>query len=194
MLSKKQKIIKRFIDLILSFIGIVIFIIPIFVLFLISTLINKEFGIFFQPRVGQNGSIFRIYKIKSMKGGKHSEILPFGAFIRKTKLDELPQIFNVFLGHMSIVGPRPDIIGYADNLNNDDKVILSVKPGLTSLATLKFVNEEELLSKQENPLQYNDEVLWPQKVALNKQYVINWSLFSDFKIIFKTALLVLKIK
>lgn len=194
MLSKKQKRIKRFTDIILSFIGIIIFIIPIFILFLISTLVNKEFGIFFQQRVGENGSIFKIFKIKSMKLGKQPEILSFGAFIRKTKLDELPQVFNVFLGQMSVVGPRPDIVGYADALKENDKVILAVKPGLTSLATLKFVNEEELLSKQENPFQYNDEVLWPQKVALNKQYVTNWSLLNDFKIIFKTILLVLKIK
>jgi lipopolysaccharide/colanic/teichoic acid biosynthesis glycosyltransferase len=119
---------------------------------------------------------------------KEPLITSFGNFIRKTKLDELLQVFNVFFGQMSIVGPRPDILGYADKLRGEYKIILSVKPGLTSLAALKFANEELLLKSQNNPLVYNDLVLWPQKVALNKQYITNWSLFNDFKVIGKTIL------
>ncbi|ARV05964.1 hypothetical protein BTO04_04280 [Polaribacter sp. SA4-10] len=193
MLSHKQKLIKRFSDFFLSLIGIVFFIIPIFILFIISTIINKELGVFFQKRVGQNGKLFTIYKIKSMKSGEEPLITSFGAFIRKTKLDELPQIFNVLFGQMSIVGPRPDVLGYADKLKGSNKIILSVKPGLTSMATLKFVNEEELLKKQKKPIVYNNEVLWPQKVQLNIDYVKNWSLMNDFKIIFKTILLIFRI-
>jgi lipopolysaccharide/colanic/teichoic acid biosynthesis glycosyltransferase len=188
MLSKKQKLIKRFIDIIGSCIGIVIFTIPIFILIVISTIVHQEFGVFFQKRVGEHGEIFNVYKIKSMKFPKESAISSFGNFIRKTKLDELLQVFNVLFGQMRIVGPRPDILGYADKLKGEDKIILSVKPGLTSLAALKFANEEQLLKSQSNPLVYNDLVIWPQKVALNKQYIKNWSLFNDFKIIGKTIL------
>jgi lipopolysaccharide/colanic/teichoic acid biosynthesis glycosyltransferase len=188
MLSKKQKLLKRFIDIIGSCIGIVIFTIPIFSLIVISTIVHQEFGVFFQKRVGRNAFFFTVYKIKSMRFKKESAITSFGNFIRKTKLDELPQVFNVFFGQMSIVGPRPDILGYADKLKGEDKIILSVKPGLTSLASLKFANEEQLLKRQNNPLVYNDFILWPQKVALNKQYIKNWSLFNDFKVIGKTIL------
>lgn len=188
MLSKKQKLLKRFIDIIGSCIGIVIFTIPIFSLIVISTIVHQEFGVFYQKRVGKNAKIFTVYKIKSMRFKKESAITSFGNFIRKTKLDELLQFFNVFFGQMSIVGPRPDILGYADKLKGEDKIILSVKPGLTSLAALKFANEEQLLKSQNNPLGYNDFVLWPQKVALNKQYIKNWSLLNDFKVIGKTIL------
>jgi lipopolysaccharide/colanic/teichoic acid biosynthesis glycosyltransferase len=188
MLSTKQKRTKRCVDLLLSSIGIVIFTVPIFILVIISTIVHQEFGVFFQKRVGKNAKIFTVYKVKSMRFKKESAITSFGNFIRKTKLDELLQVFNVFFGHMSIVGPRPDILGYADKLKGEDKIILSVKPGLTSLAALKFANEELLLKSQNNPLVYNDLVLWPQKVALNKQYITNWSLFNDFKVIGKTIL------
>jgi lipopolysaccharide/colanic/teichoic acid biosynthesis glycosyltransferase len=188
MLSTKQKRTKRCVDLLLSSIGIVIFTIQIFSLIVISTIVHQEFGVFFQKRVGRNAIFFTVYKIKSMRFKKESAITSFGNFIRKTKLDELPQVFNVFLGQMSIVGPRPDILGYADKLKGEDKIILSVKPGLTSLAALKFANEEQLLKRQTNPLVYNDFVLWPQKVALNKQCIKNWSLFNDFKVIGKTIL------
>tara|TARA_B100000768_G_scaffold175388_1_gene186742 strand:+ start:583 stop:1179 length:597 start_codon:yes stop_codon:yes gene_type:complete len=188
MLSTKQKRTKRCVDLLLSSIGIVIFTLPIFILVIISTIVHQEFGVFFQKRVGKNAKIFTVYKVKSMRFKKESAITSFGNFIRKTKLDELLQVFNVFFGHMSIVGPRPDILGYADKLKGEDKIILSVKPGLTSLAALKFANEELLLKSQNNPLVYNDLVLWPQKVALNKQYITNWSLFNDFKVIGKTIL------
>jgi lipopolysaccharide/colanic/teichoic acid biosynthesis glycosyltransferase len=188
MLSIKQKRIKRCVDLLLSSIGIVIFTVPIFILVIISTIVHQEFGVFFQKRVGKNAKVFTIYKIKSMIFKKEPLITSFGNFIRKTKLDELLQVFNVFFGQMSIVGPRPDILGYADKLKGEDKIILSVKPGLTSLAALKFANEELLLKSQNNPLVYNDLVLWPQKVALNKQYITNWSLFNDFKVIGKTIL------
>jgi len=188
MLSIKQKRIKRCVDLLLSSIGIVIFTVPIFILVIISTIVHQEFGVFFQKRVGKNAKVFTIYKIKSMIFKKEPLITSFGNFIRKTKLDELLQVFNVFFGQMSIVGPRPDILGYADKLKGEDKIILSVKPGLTSMAALKFANEELLLKSQNNPLVYNDLVLWPQKVALNKQYITNWSLFNDFKVIGKTIL------
>lgn len=192
MLSLKQRILKRLLDIFLSLIGIMLCIIPIFVLFIISTIVHKEFGFFVQKRVGKKGKLFLIFKIKSLKSGK--TILPFGKFIRKNKLDELPQLLNVFLGSMSIVGPRPDIKGYADVLDGANKIILNVKPGLTSLATLKFANEEELLAKQTDARQFNDFVLWPEKVKLNTAYVNNYSFKNDIVIIIKTILTVLHLK
>lgn len=186
---------KRILDIFLSIIGIVIFIIPIVFLILLSTFFTKEFGLFTQKRIGFQGKVFIIYKIKSMSTKqlhKH-QLSAFGNYIRAFKLDELPQLFNVLKGEMSIVGPRPDLIGYADQLKGEDRIILAVKPGLTSPATLLFANEERILAKQKHPQKYNDEVLWPQKVALNKKYAENWSLLGDLKIIALTVLGVLRL-
>ena len=99
--------------------------------------------------------------------------------MRKTKLDELPQLFNVLKGDMSWVGPRPDIPGYADRLEGDDRNILALKPGITGPATLKYKQEDRILLAQENPLHYNDTVIWPDKVQLNLKYLNDWSLSKD---------------
>lgn len=156
---------------------------------------QKKNGIFKQERIGQHAKPFQILKIRSMIENNSSShitikndqrITSFGKFIRKYNLDELPQIFNVLKGEMSFVGPRPDVKGYADLLQGNDKIILSLKPGITGPATLAFQNEEELLAKQDKPKQYNDEVLWPKKVTINKEYITNWSLISDLKYIIKT--------
>lgn len=164
----------------------------ILILILISSADTGEPGLFSQKRVGKNGKIFNIYKIRTMEG-KTEPLLPdsnrithFGRILRKTKLDEIPQIFNILSGEMSFVGPRPDVAGYADKLQGDDRIILTVKPGITGPAQLVFKNEEKMLEKQENPLQYNDKVLWPEKVKINKEYVLNQNFFSDLKIIFRT--------
>lgn len=109
-----------------------------------------------------------------------------GAFLRKTKLDELPQLFNILLGDMSFVGPRPDEVGYYDQLKGDDRKVLALKPGLTSEASLKYIDEEQLLAQQKNPLQYNDEVIFPDKIQLNLQYLENHSIVMDMMIIWKT--------
>lgn len=113
-------------------------------------------------------------------------ITSFGRFLRKFKLDEIPQIFNVLFGTMSFVGPRPDVKGYADLLRGEDRIILSVKPGITGPATLKFKDEESLLEKQENPKKYNDEVIWKEKIKINKKYIENWTFIGDVKYILKT--------
>ena len=105
---------------------------------------------------------------------------------RKHKLDELPQLLNVFKGDMSLVGPRPDVAGYADALIGKDRVILDVRPGITGPATLKYKNEEALLMEQEDPQTYNDLVIWKDKVEINKNYLENWSLIGDIRIIIKT--------
>ncbi|MDD3773049.1 MAG: sugar transferase, partial [Weeksellaceae bacterium] len=163
----------------------------IFILILIASIDTGEFGLFRQIRIGKNAKPFYIYKIRTMKGENESSvtsnkthsITKTGNFIRNSKLDELPQLFNILLGQMSFVGPRPDVPGYADLLQDEDRVILSVKPGITGPAQLVFREEENILEKQENPLQYNDEVLWPEKVKINKTYIQNWSFCTDLKYI-----------
>ncbi len=186
MLSGKQKITKRIFDVSISLIVLPFVIFPLILLLVIATLSTGKNGLFVQKRIGYQGKKFNLYKIRSLKGDHHIDAVAikesetsFGKWIRKTKLDELPQAFNILLGTMSWVGPRPDISGYADKLKGEDRIILEVKPGLTGPATLKYKNEDDLLLKQENPLKYNDEVIWPDKVVLNKEYVMNWSLLKD---------------
>jgi len=197
-LNKRQHFVKRIFDLFFSLLGLVFFIIPILILMLFAAFSTKKFGLFSQVRVGANGKLFKIYKIRTMKVHIPKEdfitlknddrITPFGKFLRSYKLDELPQVFNVIFGDMSLVGPRPDVSGYADKLKGNDRIILTVKPGITGPATLKFKDEEDLLSKQNNPKKYNDEVIWPEKVKLNRQYIEEWSLINDIKYIVKTII------
>ncbi len=153
--------------------------------------------IFKQERVGRYGRLFIMYKFRSMtvahsgssvsvKG--ESRITPLGAKLRKYKLDELPELWNVLIGDMSFVGPRPDVPGYADNLKGDDRRMLLLNPGITGPASLKYRNEEELLAEQEDPQKYNDEVLFPDKVRINIEYLDNWSFWHDIKIIIYTVL------
>lgn len=153
--------------------------------------------LFKQKRVGQEGKLFTMYKFRSMsvahsgssisvKG--ESRITPLGAKLRKYKLDELPELWNVFIGDMSFVGPRPDVPGYADKLQGEDRRILELKPGITGPASLKYRNEEELLAEQEDPIKYNDEVIFPDKVKINLYYLEHWSFWEDIKIILCTVL------
>ena len=195
MLSKKQQIVKRLFDLILAMIGIILVLIPILVLIFFASISAGKFGLFSQQRIGQYGKCFKMFKIRTMISGEEENyitlasdprITSFGRFLRNYKLDELPQLFNVFTGKMSLVGPRPDVPGYADELKGDDRIILAVKPGITGPATLKFRNEEELLAKQKNPIEYNDNIIWKEKVVINKAYVENWSFLKDINYIVKT--------
>lgn len=194
-LNNSQKMLKRLFDLFFSFIGILIFLVPILLLIALSTISTGKFGLYTQLRVGKHAKTFTMFKIRTMKGNddglfitlkNDKRITPIGKFLRKFKLDELPQLFNVLMGNMSLVGPRPDVVGYADKLVGDDRIILNVKPGITGPATLKFKNEEELLSKQSDPLLYNDEVIWKEKIKINKNYIKNWTLKGDLKFILRT--------
>lgn len=190
MLSVQQKRSKRFIDLVFSFIGIIIAFVPLLLLVVISSVSTHSFGVFRHKRIGKDAIPFTMFKIKIMRKVSETQfkITVFGEFLHKTKLNELPQLLNVFIGDMSLVGPRPDIEGYADKLIDDDKIILSIRPGITGPATLKFANEENILSQKENPLEYNDTVLWPKKIELNKKYLNEWSLSNDFKYMYLTML------
>lgn len=156
-----------------------------FVIYLIVSIDTQSSGIFVQKRVGQYGNLFDIYKFKTLHPVTRS-ISKLGKFLRKSKIDELPQLFNILKGEMSFVGPRPDIEGYYDKLIGEDRRVLQLKPGLTSEASLKYRNEEYLLAQQENPLQYNDEVLFPDKVKLNLEYLEKLSFKEDLKVVFKT--------
>ncbi len=188
MLSPYQKIIKRLFDLVLA-LALLPFLLPVIVfLIIIATIDTHQTGFFVQKRIGYQGKPFSFYKIRTLKGKKHDDIIaiynqatPIGKFLRNTKLDELPQLFNVLIGTMSFVGPRPDIPGYADKLTGKDRIILTVKPGITGPATIKYKNEDKILLKQTNPKQYNDEVIWKDKIKINKEYVKNWSLQKDIR-------------
>ncbi|WP_297869742.1 sugar transferase [uncultured Flavobacterium sp.] len=138
--------------------------------------------LFKQVRIGKNGVSFVLYKFRSIpkKGVKPTV---FGRILRRTKLDELPQLYNLIRGDMTLIGPRPDVPGYADQLKGDDRIILQVKPGITGLASLKYRNEEQLLAKQEDSLMYNDTVIWPDKVRINIWYIHNRTLKLDLIIL-----------
>ena len=153
--------------------------------------------IFKQKRVGQHGRLFTMIKFRTMKpdnGGSsisvkgESRITKLGAFLRKYKLDELPELWNVLKGDMSFVGPRPDVPGYADKLQGESRQILSFKPGITGPASLKYANEEELLASQPDPVYYNDHVIYPDKTRINLNYIRDWSFWLDIKIITCTLL------
>ena len=161
-----------------------IFILPIGVLIIAASIDTKGVGLFFQNRVGQYGKVFTIIKIRTFN--ETGEVSKYSAIIRKYKLDEFPQLFNILVGQMSFVGPRPDVKGYADKLKGDHRKILKLRPGITGPASIKFINEELLLSKQENPKYYNDNVIYPEKVRINLDYFYNNSIWIDFKIIFAT--------
>lgn len=150
---------------------------------------SRSNGFFVQERIGQFGKGFKIYKLRTIQiisGRSALRISKTGRFLRNYKLDELPQLINVLKGEMSIVGPRPDIAGYYDLLEGENRKILKLKPGLTSWASLKYYNEDELLESQDFPLEYNDKVLFPDKVRLNLEYYYRQSFYGDLKIIWAT--------
>lgn len=183
-------------DRLASFVGL-LFLSP--VLFIVGILIRIKMPdgsvIFKQKRVGKDGKLFTMYKFRSMSAvhsgssvsvAGEKRITPLGAFLRKYKLDELPELWNVLIGDMSFVGPRPDVPGYADKLKGNDRRVLLLKPGITGPASLKYRKEEELLAKQEDPITYNNIVIYPDKVKINIEYLENWSFGVDMKIILYT--------
>jgi len=190
-------LIKRLFDIAASVFGLIVFS-PVFLVIAMLIKIKMPGPVFFrQNRVGKDAKLFRMVKFRTMKvnhGGStisvkgESRITPLGATMRKYKLDELPEFWNILIGDMSFVGPRPDVPGYADILKGEDRLLLTVRPGLTGAASIKYSNEEELLSEQEDPIKFNDEVLYPAKVRINNNYVKNWSFYLDIKIIMYTLL------
>ena len=181
----------------MAFFGL-LFLWPVLLVVAILIKINMPGPVFFiQQRVGKDGKLFNCHKFRSMSLGHNgssisiageSRITPLGAKLRKYKLDELPELWDVLIGHMSFVGPRPDVPGYADKLQGADRIILSLRPGITGPATLKYRNEEVLLATVENPQQYNDEVIYPDKVRLNLYYAEHYSFLKDIQMIVCTVL------
>lgn len=189
---------KYIFDRAMSLFGI-IFLFPITLIILIIIKIKMPGGspFFIQKRVGQNGVMFSMIKFRSMSVGHggssisvagESRITPLGAKLRKYKLDELPGLWNVLIGDMSLVGPRPDVPGYADKLIGEDRKILKLKPGITGPASLKYKNEEELLASVDNPIKYNNEVIFPDKVKINLDYYYHRSFIGDIKLIVNTII------
>ena len=151
----------------------------------ITAIDTQSNGFFTQVRIVQHGKPFLIYKLRTLHS-KTNKTSFWGRMLRKTKLDELPQLLNLLKGEMTLVGPRPDVAGYADKLEGADRIILNLKPGITGLASLKYRNEEQILSQQPNPQHYNDEVIWPDKVRINKWYAQNRTISMDLQILFYT--------
>ena len=197
-MSKKAMILKIIFDRIMALFGL-LFLSPVLLIVAILIKLKMPGGpiIFSQKRVGQYGKLFTMYKFRSMTVGHggssisvagENRITPLGVKLRKYKLDELPELWNVLIGDMSFVGPRPDVPGYADILEGNDRRVLELKPGITGPASLKYRNEEEILAMQDDPIKYNDEVIFPDKVKINLKYLDNWSFFEDIKIIIYTVL------
>lgn len=191
--------IKRAFDIAASFGGLILIGWLIVLCWVIASIETRSNGMFTQTRVGKNGRLFKIMKIKTMfnKGADNrssittanaSPITKSGRTFRRFKLDELPQLINVLKGDMSLVGPRPDVPGYADKLEGEDRVILQLRPGITGPASLAFRSEEEILATVDDPQAYNNDVIWPAKVALNKAYVQDFGFWTDMKYIKETVL------
>ena len=180
---------KKLFDVLFAVIGFCLLSCVLIILWVLVSIDTKSDGFFLQKRIGQFGKPFLIIKFKSIRYTDNGEVISvFGKFIRRKKLDELPQLLNIIKGDMSFVGPRPDVSGYYDLLKGDERKVLQLKPGITSLASLKYINEEEFLLQQNNPLEYNDTVIFPDKVKMNLDYFYCNNLFIDIKIIIKTIL------
>ena len=195
---------KRIFDLFFSLLLIIVCTPIIFFAWIIASIETKSNGFYFQERVGKNGTLFFVFKIKTMFDSKvdknpvttsdNPRITFLGKYFRRFKIDELPQLFNVLIGDMSFVGPRPDVKGFADELTGEDALILKLRPGITGLSSLKYKNEEYILSNVKNPIDYNKKVIYPEKIKLEIQYIKNWSLVNDIKLILSTVIGVLNSK
>lgn len=188
---------KRLFDIVCSFFGLV-FLSWLFVFVALWVGLSSKGGVFYrQRRVGRCNRDFTIYKFRSMRvnsdsqgfltiGGRDGRITKAGVFIRKYKLDELPQLFNVLRGDMSFVGPRPEVRKYVELYTEEQKKVLTVRPGITSLSSIKYRNENEILSRNDNPEQYYIDVIMQDKLAIELDYLEQRSLLTDIKVIFQT--------
>ena len=193
---------KRAFDILFSCIGLLT-LLPVFLVMAVWIKADSRGGVFYrQVRVGLHGKQFRIFKFRSMRlgsdqgsqitiGERDSRITRSGLFIRKYKLDELPQLINVFLGDMSFVGPRPEVPKYVDLYTDAQRKVLDVRPGITDMASIKYSNENELLGKAEDPEAYYIQTIMPDKLSINLEYVKNHSFAGDIAIIFKTLFKIL---
>ena len=193
----------RFFDFILSLVGLVV-IAPIFIVLAIWIKIDSKGPVFYkQVRVGRNGIDFGLFKFRSMVvdadkkglitvGGRDPRITRSGYFIRKYKLDELPQLINVLVGDMSLVGPRPEVRKYVDLYTDEQQKVLSVKPGITDYASIEYMDENEILGKSSDPEKTYIEEIMPEKIKYNMKYIQNKNVSEYFKIIFLTLLKIVR--
>ena len=190
-------IMKRVFDIVFSFFGLLI-LSPVFIILSFAVGFTSKGSVFYrQKRVGRYNKDFTLYKYRSMYvgadrgslitiGGHDGRITGVGYFMRKFKLDELPQLFNVFIGDMSFVGPRPEVRYYVDMYSKEQMRVLDVRPGITDPASIAYRNENELLEKQSNPEKYYIDVIMPDKLRINLEYINSRTFFSDIKVIFRT--------
>lgn len=193
-MSPVQAIMKRGLDVSAAVVGLAFLWPVIVVAIVLARRDTGASGLFLQRRVGRDGKPFTVLKIRTMRAvagttittGNDARITPLGARLRRWKIDELPQLWNVLKGEMSLVGPRPDVAGYADRLTGEDRIVLNLRPGITGPATLKYRDEEQILAAQGDPETYNDNVIWPDKVAINRRYYLDYRLRDDFRYIWQT--------
>ena len=188
---------KRWVDFFLALVVLLLLGVPMLLVGLVVLLVDGPPLLFCQKRVGRMGKLFTMYKYRTMRRctepgtsitvAGDSRVTSLGKILRRLKIDELPQLINVMTGDMSLVGPRPDVPGYADALQGEARSILLLRPGITGPATLAFRNEEELLARALDPKKYNDEVIFPEKVRLNLEYAKRMTFSQDFQIILKTC-------
>lgn len=200
--KKLQIILKRGFDIIFSLLGLIV-LLPAFLVIATAIKLDSNGPVFFrQVRVGKNGKEFKILKFRTMvvdaekKGlqitvDKDSRITKVGRFLRKYKLDEFPQLINVLVGDMSFVGPRPEVPKYVALYNDEQKIVLKVKPGITDIASIEYKDENTLLNQNDNPEKTYIEEIMPAKLKLNMKYIRNISAFNDIKLILKTIFRIL---
>ena len=183
-------------DRIVALLGLIVLFPILFIIAILIKIDSKGPIFFMQWRIGKNGKPFRICKFRTMSQQSEGDsvtiagdprVTRIGHWLRHSKVDCLTELVNVLIGQMSFVGPRPDVPGYADQLQGDDRRMLQLRPGITGPASIKYRNEEELLAKQADPKWYTDNVIWPDKVRINLDYLDNWTFFGDIKLIFKTV-------
>lgn len=195
-MTEWQKFVKRSFDIVMSLMGLAAVGWLIVLCWLIATIDTRRNGFFTQERVGKDKRVFRIIKIRTMREvagittvvtrRDDPRITFIGSWLRRLKFDELPQLINVLLGHMSFVGPRPDVADLAELLKGEDQKIMSIRPGITGPASLTFIDEEEMLADSQDPEQYNREVIFPAKVNINRSYVENYKFYRDIVYILAT--------
>ena len=183
-------------DRIVALVGLIVLFWPLLIIGILIKIDSKGPVFFLQQRIGKGGKPFRICKFRTMSHQAQGDsitvaddprITRMGRWLRHSKVDCLTELVNVLIGQMSFVGPRPDVPGYADQLQGDDRRLLQLRPGITGPASIKYRNGEELLAQQSDPKAYNDQVLWPDKVKINLDYLDHWTFWGDIKLILGTV-------
>ncbi len=195
-MSDVDRVKKRVFDIVMASVGLAVLWPVIVIAWALAARDTGATGFYRQDRVGRNGRLFKVIKLRTMRPengttvttAHDARITPLGRRLRRLKLDELPQLWNVLIGDMSFVGPRPDVPGFLDKLTGEERALLSLRPGITGPASLKYRDEEEILARVDNPERHNAEVIWPDKVRMNLEYLHNWSLGKDVKLIIQTVL------